>query len=201
MKLLTKTFILAALPLCSASAVQVIDQNQPLGIGAWASISPTYDSYQTFKQSAGNISGGGVRLSNPGLHPFSPSEVFTIGVFSDNPFTNPGSLLASGSATAGPDFWVDGFWSAVNVTPGSTLYLSIKSTSDTGAAGADQYSVTTYTDGNAGYRGNNFGDLFDLAFRTYSGGSQASVPDGGSTIALFGLAMTAVARARRKFSI
>ncbi len=147
-------------------------------------LSPIYSSIQSnwsqsFQQSAGNISGGGFLLGAGG----SGSDTFTIGVYSAEPSANPGSLLASGTATGTPGNWVDAFWNPINVAPNATLYLGITST--TSSNFTSTYTVyNSYPLGAIGIGGYVYNNYYvDLGFRTYSDDS-ASVSDSGSTLVM-----------------
>jgi len=155
-----------------AVASTVIDQNQPLVSGAFASLNSTNSVVQSFQQSATNISGAGIFL-----HSLSGTfnQTVTLSLWSGLP-TSGGTLITSGSATTSNAGWLDVFWNPMAVDAAATEYLvmSVGSPSYVVAYGAGD----PYTSGVATYNGNVLNPAYDLTFRTYSDTSfTAAVPE------------------------
>ena len=157
-----KHLILSALILCGAAtsvSAQCLDQNAPTNNACMAGFGQT-DLAQSFKQTAGNISGAGIYMDVYG----SP-ETLTISLWDKLPNVG-GTMLASGSGLASPSSWFDVSWPCVNVTPGATYYLVFSSTA----------SMCYDGDVNNGYPNGNvfanpgFGSFpgYDYTFRTYN---------------------------------
>src|SRR5688572_16601578 len=101
----------------------VLDQNQPNGPMLWGGMASW--SSQTFQTSAGNVTGAGFLIQSYTSGP----QAVTIQLW-DQVSSNAGAnMLASGTTLAnfsyGERSWVDIFWSAVAVTPGSTAYVNV----------------------------------------------------------------------------
>ncbi|MDB6167695.1 MAG: sorting protein [Verrucomicrobia bacterium] len=188
--LLSLAAALVALCFCrSAKADLVVDQ---LNAGTEGSVSFTGDYlWQSFQPSADNISGAGfIMYSNAG----GGSRQFFVGIFSDNPSTAPGSLLASGSVSATTGNWADVFWNSTALTPGGTYYLGLLSTNPQDSAFSLSFTVgNAYAPGKMGFGTFPVNADYDLTFRTY-----ASVPDVMSTAAILGVTLTGLALIRRR---
>jgi len=148
----------ASLPVMSPYTNQ-IDQNQPSGPTYMAAFSQT-GLAQSFQQTHSNISGAGILLqANIGS-----SDNVTIQVWTGLPNAG-GTMLAQASATGTQGQWVDVFWTAVSVTPGTTYYLVFTGNTSLGIAGS---TSNPYPYGcvyaNSGYQ--QF-PSYDYAFRTY----------------------------------
>lgn len=193
-----------------AAAQNVVNQNNSLAngggftwIGKWTGV----NVYQTFKQSAANISGAGFYLSHSDAnagHPYFGGATITISLLD----TLEGTVLRSVSTVAASTGWVDVFWNALNVTPTKQYALQIKSDEINYGLLVDYGQINPYANGNAWLfhdyfdqgNGSSYG-LADLTFRTYTDITPAStVPEPGSFALLgTGLAgLVGVAGRRRR---
>lgn len=136
-----------------------IDQNQPSGPVYMAAFSQT-DLAQSFMQDNANISGAGILLEEG----IGSSDNVNIAVWDDLP-NQGGTMLAEANTTGTQGEWVDVFWEAVAVDPGTTYFLVFDGNSTLGISGDTN---NPYPDGcvyaNPGYT--QFPD-YDYAFRTY----------------------------------
>lgn len=174
-----------------AQANPIVDQ---LNAGTDGSISFGGDYlWQSFRQSADNISGAGILLySNSSNGP----RVLSIGVFSANPSISPGSLLATGTVSATVGNWADVFWSPVNLTQGATYYLGVLPISPLNSDFQLYFTINDkYANGLMGFGSSPVAPGYDLTFRTYS-----SVPENAATLTLVGLALIGFVVVRRRVS-
>jgi len=187
MKLLRIIIVALSATTVVGAYAQTIDQNQPDAFFDMANFSQT-DLAQSFKQSANNIDGAGIRTA-PSV---GAGDNLTISLYNNLP-NQGGNLLASGTymnAQAGQ--WVDVFWNPVNITSGSTYYLVFTSNNNT--MGISGSIFNPYPDGesyaNPGYQGFSG---YDYAFRTYHG---AITPE-PAPIAALGIGAVCLIRRRR----
>lgn len=136
-----------------------IDQNQPSGPDFMAWFYQA-DLAQSFMQTNGNISGAGILLQEG----VGSSDNVTIQFWDGLPNAG-GTMLTEASSTGTSGQWVDVFWTAVLITPGTTYYLVFVGNTTLGIAGD---LSNPYPDGhvfaNTGFQ--PFTD-YDYAFRTY----------------------------------
>jgi len=136
-----------------------IDQNQPSGPVYMAAFSQT-GLAQSFMQDNANISGAGILLQ-PNV---GSSDNVNIAVWDDLP-NQGGTMLAEANTTGTQGEWVDVFWEAVAVDPGTTYFLVFDGNTSLGISGDLN---NPYPDGcvyaNSGYQ--EFPN-YDYAFRTY----------------------------------
>lgn len=147
-------------PLVVNPLADLIDQNQPSGPAYMAGFSQG-GLAQSFQQTNTNISGAGICLQ-PGI---GSSDNVTIQVWDDIPDSGTPTMLAEASATGTAGEWVDVFWTAVDVTPGTTYYLVFTGNTTLGITG-DLDNPYPYGNvfANSGYTPY---PSFDYAFRTY----------------------------------
>jgi hypothetical protein len=136
---------------------------------------------QTFMPTFGNAAGAGAFVYNPTLSAFSASlsaELWAGGIAN----TGGATLIASGTQSytlaAGASAWVDVFWTAVGVTPGTSYFLDYGSDNSNSRFGFACCTSPTpslaYLNGDM-YRGNSpsTGTTYrnvqeaDLTFREY----------------------------------
>lgn len=158
MKHFLAPLVIAAL--ATPLTAQTIDVNQPSDVSFMATFSQP-DLAQSFIPTVSNCSGGGI-FTRAGIG--SPENV-TLSLWDALP-TAGGTQLATATVPGTPGTWVDAFWPAVSVTPGTTYYLLF--TSDLLTMGINGDTGNPYADGqvyaNAGY--GSF-PTFDYTFRTY----------------------------------
>jgi PEP-CTERM motif len=137
---------------------------------------------QTFKPAAGNVAGAGAFVFNPTGSTFT--AVLSVELWAGGIANNVGAtLIAAGTQSytlaGGASGWVDAFWTAVSVTPGTTYFLDYGSSNANNRFG--RFCCTTpipalaYVDGDL-YRANGPGTATtygavpesDLTFREYS---------------------------------
>ena len=139
-----------------------IDQDQPN--------SPVYmkafgqsDCAQSFQQTGSNICGAGI-FTQPGV---GTSGDVTLEIWDNLPNAG-GTMLASGTyAGATPGMWVDVFFAATPVTPGTTYYMVMTCTDPSMGIAGDVNDP--YPFGNV-FANPGYGAFpsFDYTFRTYS---------------------------------
>jgi len=136
-----------------------IDQNQPNGPVYMAAFSQT-DLAQSFIQTHGNISGAGILLQ-PGI---GSTDTVTIQLWDNLPNAG-GVMLTEATAIGVAGTWVDVFWTAFTITPGTTYYLVFTGNTTLGIAGD---TSNPYPFGMV-YANPGFSSFpsFDYAFRTY----------------------------------
>ncbi len=159
MKKLLLCALLAVGLAAPAYAVDLIDQDQPSGPVYMAGFSQG-DLAQSFQQTNGNMSGAGILLQ-AGV---GSTDNVIITLYDALPNAG-GTVLATGSAQGTQGQWVDVFWTAVNVTPGTTYYIVFTGNTSLGIAG-DTNNPYPY---GMVYANSGFGPFpsFDYAFRTY----------------------------------
>lgn len=154
---------LLSLGIASSAQAQVIDVNQPSVNAVMAAFYQT-DLAQSFQPTMDNCSGAGVELTAG----WGYGGTFTAALWSGLPNAG-GTMLASGSASATPGTWVDVYWPAVPVTPGTTYYMVYSCTDGNMAIAGDTTNPYSggYVYANAGY-----GPFpgFDYTFRTWADG-------------------------------
>ncbi len=163
-------FVLAVIGVLALSApafADQIDQNQPSGPVYMAAFSQT-DLAQSFKQTNADCSGAGILLQ-AGV---GTTDNVEIQLWTNLPNAG-GTMLATASAQGTQGQWVDVYWTAVAVTPGTQYFLVFTGNTTLGIAGDVN---NPYPNGcvyaNPGYQ---IFPSFDYAFRTYwSGGVVAT---------------------------
>ncbi|MHC4823829.1 MAG: hypothetical protein ACYTEP_07410, partial [Planctomycetota bacterium] len=123
-----------------------------------------------------NCSGGGVSMS-PG---WGAGGTFTVELWDALPNVAGANMLATGSAPASPGTWVDVFWPAVTVTPGTTYYMVYFCTDGSMAIDGD---VNNPYSGGQVYANPPFGSwpTFDYTFNTWT-----DAGGGGLTLSVSG---------------
>ena len=156
-------------------AAQVVDQNNPTPVDInsyYCNTPPQALCGQSFQQSQANISGAGVLLStNDGNA--APGQL-TISIYGSYG-APPSQLIATGHSdfVTGQSGWVDVFWSPVAVSPATTYYMVLSSTS---GQLRPTWNYNGYSAGNALYTGSS-SVTYDLTFRTfYDNSFHAPVP-------------------------
>lgn len=153
---------LALAALAAPLSAQTIDVNQPNDFAYMAAFSQG-DLAQSFIPNVANCSGAGI-FARAGIG--SPEDI-TIALYDALP-TAGGTQLATGTSPGTPGTWVDVFWSAVPVTPGTTYYLVFTSNFNTMGISGD--TANPYLGGQV-YANPGYGSFptFDYTFRTYYG--------------------------------
>ncbi|MEP6733624.1 MAG: PEP-CTERM sorting domain-containing protein [bacterium] len=168
-----------AAPAAQRADAQFVDQSQNIANAFNAS---NHRVGQTFKPSATNVVGAGAFILNPSNSIFT--ALLSVELWAGGIANTPGAvLIASGTQSytlaAHASGWVDAFWSAVTVTPGTTYFLDYGSTRDVARFGrfccTKPIPSLAYVDGDL-YRGNSssFGTTYtevaesDLTFREYA---------------------------------
>lgn len=151
----------------------IIDQDQPLDNAYMASFSQT-DLAQSFQPGADIICGAGISVFNGGEG--DKSVNITIALYDNLPNAG-GVMLASGTAAVnltGTPVWLDVFWPAVPVTPGTTYYLVFTSTNGGGIRG---HTSNPYPYGMV-FANPGYGPFpnYDYTFRTYTCDAGPTVP-------------------------
>lgn len=207
MKLLTKTFIFAAITAgcltTDSFATQITSSSDPSLTG-----STLIDFTGSTNGSYSSLAIGNVTFSGNGnivIDSVFGGSYNTSGTYLQNSAGGTTSLLFQfGSAVSAFGFNLgahDYTWT-LRAFNSSNLLLDTYAFPAIGGSNAGQFygiaasgiSYATVSTGSSDYV------LLDN-FRYTTGSSSSSVPDGGSTLALLGFAMTAVAGARRKFGI
>ena len=136
-----------------------IDVNQPSQPTSMANFTQT-DLAQSFVPNVNRIAGAGIFLRDN----FTGTTDVTIGLWTNLPNAG-GILLASGTATAGPNNWVDVEWAPVNVTAGQQYFLVF--TNDGTSASIKGDTNNPYPNGQV-YANAGFDPFpnFDYTFRT-----------------------------------
>lgn len=183
------TALAAALP-AHAVSVSQIDQNSPSALRTIATFGQS-GLAQSFRQLADNITGAGIRLSNP----VGVATDVTIELWSDLP-NQGGARLAGGTASGVGGDWVNVFWSAVAVVPDTTYFLLFTgSLASMGVGGdlSDPYPLGQV------FASSGFSSFpeYDYAFRTFA--EAAPVPEPATWMSMAGglFALGALARRRR----
>jgi len=160
MKTLLAPLVVAAL--AAPLSAQTIDVNQPSATVYMAGFGQP-DLAQSFIPNVANCSGAGI-FTQPGI---GTTEDITIELWDALP-TAGGTQLATGTTTGSPGTWVDVFWSAVPVTPGTTYYLLFSSNFSTMGIAGD--TLNPYLGGQV-YANAGYGSFpsYDYTFRTYYG--------------------------------
>jgi hypothetical protein len=169
-------FIALASPLAQQVEAQLIDQSQNVVTIFNASANRIGE---TFKPGQNNVAGGGAFVRNPTNDAFT--ALLSAQLWAGGIANAPGAtLIASGTQSytlvGGASGWVDVFWNAVSVTPGTSYFLDFGSSSSNSRFGYVCCSKPqlAYADGDM-YRGNSpsagatyspVGEA-DLAFREF----------------------------------
>lgn len=151
-----------ALGMCSIAmpaSADLIDQDQPSGPVYMAAFSQT-DLAQSFQQTHDNISGAGILLQ-AGI---GGTDNVRISLYDALPNAG-GVLLAQANAQGTAGQWVDVFWGATPITPGTTYFIVFDGNVTLGIAG-DTNNPYPYgcVYANPGFQ--QF-PAYDYAFRTY----------------------------------
>ncbi len=225
MKLLTKTVILAAiatvLSAANASALVLLDRSPDAYPGAALLPGPVGDhsNERRSQHFADSFSfGTNVTLNGMGLYSGVNwgvvGETVTVQLWSDNA-GSAGALLQefqekissvnkAGASTAYyiSQKYVD-FTSPISLLANTTYWIGMSGGTPAVFGQLAQLGLNSAQDGKSDVFSLNSlvtpgASVGDVSMRLYGSNS---VPDGGSTIAMLGLALTAVAGARRKFGI
>ncbi len=144
----------------TAGAQVVVDQSQLLN--PYAEVSANGWAGQQFIPSLTNSAGAGFYLENNAQ---PNTGIFTVELWTDIASNLGASMLASGTTAysfAGyQKSWVDVFWNAVAVTPGTTYFLAF-------TAGGQPGTMAVYGMGGNPYPGGFF------VYQNYNGGSDTS---------------------------
>jgi hypothetical protein len=217
--------MMLAIPV-GVSAQNVIDVNQTSNTTQFRTIFNSsnegpngYASLQTFSTTKSNVSGAGFYLLNSQENSIPSNGPFyvDIALYAADPgmLSNPKPVALASARTSvtipvGTAAWVDGFWTPLGVTPGSTYWLAVW-----GESAGQRWWVTEaatdpapYSGGSAaesyvssfGTGGTTASPNYDLTFRTYTFRSEtpsSTVPE-PSTVALLAAGLCGVAVVRRR---
>jgi len=138
-------------PLAQHADAQFVDQSQVVVTRFNASANRIGE---TFKPTQNNVAGAGAFVYNPTTSPFTAllsAELWAGGIANASGATLIASGTQSYTLAAGASSWVDVFWSAVSVTPGTTYFLDFGSSNRSSRFG---YLCCIYPNGHM-YRGNS----------------------------------------------
>ena len=157
----TAPLLVAAL--VSPLAAQTIDVDQPSNTTCMAGFWQD-DLAQSFKPNASSCSGAGLFMRTG----IGGAENVTISLYDGLP-TAGGTQLATGTVLGNPGTWVDVFWPAVPVTPGTEYFIVFSSDLRSMCVAGD---TSNPYPGGITYANAGFGAFpsFDYTFRTYTGG-------------------------------
>ena len=177
----------------TANAQVVVDQSQP--IVTYDLVSANGWVGQQFIPSLTNSAGAGFFLNNSAQR---NTGIFTVELWTDIA-SNPGaSMIASGTTAYSfapyQQSWVDVFWNAVAVTPGTQYFLAMTAGGQPGTMGVKGAPGNPYAGGFFWYQNYNGGidtspyvngyPNDDTSFREYASAAVVATPEPASLILL-----------------
>jgi hypothetical protein len=174
----TLAVVMMGASIARTANAQFIDQQQTIANAFNLSASRVG---QTFKPTVNNVVGAGAFLQNPTSSAFT--SILSVELWAGGIANAGGTLIASGTQSftlaAGATSWVDAFWTAVTVTPGTTYFLDYGNSNSNARFGrfccTKPIPSLAYVNGDL-YRGNSSSTSAtytkvpesDLTFREYA---------------------------------